>query len=173
MSDPDSTDLPPSWLRQVEELLNRLRRVEEYVQEMVERQREKQEKLQDEQEALADVRAKPVKVKDVAKVQELLAAGSEVNERDKSQETPLIKAALAGQAAVAAALSSSDTAFAPRPDAYPAPAAARTRPPRRSGEQLTEPGEDDRGSAGDGADEVAGADVTVLGCHVASGKNIC
>ena len=43
MSDPDSTDLPPSWLRQVEELLNRLRRVEEYVQEMVERQREKQE----------------------------------------------------------------------------------------------------------------------------------
>jgi multidrug efflux pump subunit AcrB len=36
-------------------------------------QRAKQEKLQDEQEALPDVRAKPVKVKDVAKVQEVLA----------------------------------------------------------------------------------------------------
>ena len=36
-------------------------------------QREKQQKLQDEQEALPDVRAKPVKVKDVAKVQEVLA----------------------------------------------------------------------------------------------------
>ena len=36
-------------------------------------QRAKQEKLQDEQEALDDVRAKPVKVKDVAKVQEVLA----------------------------------------------------------------------------------------------------
>jgi multidrug efflux pump subunit AcrB len=36
-------------------------------------QRAKQQKLQDEQEALPDVRAKPVKVKDVAKVQEVLA----------------------------------------------------------------------------------------------------
>ena len=36
-------------------------------------QRAKQKKLQDEQEALPDVRAKPVKVKDVAKVQEILA----------------------------------------------------------------------------------------------------
>ena len=36
-------------------------------------QRAKQKKLQDEQEALPDVRAKPVKVKDVAKVQEVLA----------------------------------------------------------------------------------------------------
>jgi multidrug efflux pump subunit AcrB len=38
-----------------------------------EEQRKKQEKLQDEQKALADVRAKPVKVKDVAKVQAVLA----------------------------------------------------------------------------------------------------
>jgi multidrug efflux pump subunit AcrB len=36
-------------------------------------QRKKQQKLQDEQEALSDVRAKPVKVSDVAKVQEVLA----------------------------------------------------------------------------------------------------
>src|SRR4029453_7619627 len=36
-------------------------------------QRAKQEKLQDEQEALDDVRAKPVKVKDVAKVSEVMA----------------------------------------------------------------------------------------------------
>jgi len=36
-------------------------------------QRAKQEKLQDEQEALDDVRAKPVKVKDVAKVGEVMA----------------------------------------------------------------------------------------------------
>jgi HAE1 family hydrophobic/amphiphilic exporter-1 len=36
-------------------------------------QRAKQKKLQDEQEALPDVRAKPVKVEDVAKVQEVLA----------------------------------------------------------------------------------------------------
>jgi len=36
-------------------------------------QRAKQQKLQDEQEALDDVRAKPVKVKDVAKVQQVLA----------------------------------------------------------------------------------------------------
>jgi len=36
-------------------------------------QRKKQQKLQDEQEALADVRAKSVKVKDVAKLQEVLA----------------------------------------------------------------------------------------------------
>jgi multidrug efflux pump subunit AcrB len=36
-------------------------------------QRAKQEKLQDQQEALPDVRAKPVKVKNVAKVQEVLA----------------------------------------------------------------------------------------------------
>jgi multidrug efflux pump subunit AcrB len=36
-------------------------------------QRAKQEKLQDEQEALPDVRAKPVKVKDVAKVSEVMA----------------------------------------------------------------------------------------------------
>jgi HAE1 family hydrophobic/amphiphilic exporter-1 len=36
-------------------------------------QRAKQEKLQDEQEALPDVRAKPVKVKNVAKVTEVLA----------------------------------------------------------------------------------------------------
>jgi uncharacterized protein len=41
---------------------------------------------------------------DVAKVQELIAAGSDVDERDQSNETPLIKAALARQAAVAAAL---------------------------------------------------------------------
>jgi multidrug efflux pump subunit AcrB len=38
-----------------------------------EEQRKKQEKLQDEQKALADVRATPVKVKDVAKVQAVLA----------------------------------------------------------------------------------------------------
>jgi multidrug efflux pump subunit AcrB len=38
-----------------------------------EEQRRKQQKLQDEQKALADVRAKPVKVKDVAKVQAVLA----------------------------------------------------------------------------------------------------
>jgi multidrug efflux pump subunit AcrB len=38
-----------------------------------EEQRQKQEQLQDEQRALADVRAKPVKVKDVAKVQAVLA----------------------------------------------------------------------------------------------------
>jgi multidrug efflux pump subunit AcrB len=37
------------------------------------KQRAKQQKLQDEQEALSDVRAKPVKVKDVAKVQQVLA----------------------------------------------------------------------------------------------------
>ncbi len=36
-------------------------------------QRAKQQKLQDEQEALPDVRAKPVKVKDVAKVSEVMA----------------------------------------------------------------------------------------------------
>ena len=36
-------------------------------------QRAKQKKLQDEQDALSDVRAKPVKVKNVAKVQEVLA----------------------------------------------------------------------------------------------------
>ena len=36
-------------------------------------QRKKQQKLQDEQEALPDVRAKPVKVRDVAKVREVLA----------------------------------------------------------------------------------------------------
>jgi multidrug efflux pump subunit AcrB len=36
-------------------------------------QRAKQQKLQDEQEALPDVRAKPVKVKDVAKISEVLA----------------------------------------------------------------------------------------------------
>jgi multidrug efflux pump subunit AcrB len=36
-------------------------------------QRAKQQKLQDEQEALPDVRAKPVKVKDVAKVEQVLA----------------------------------------------------------------------------------------------------
>jgi len=36
-------------------------------------QRKKQQKLQDEQEGLSDVRAKPVKVSDVAKVQEVLA----------------------------------------------------------------------------------------------------
>jgi ankyrin repeat protein len=41
---------------------------------------------------------------DVGKVQELIAAGSDINEGDQSHETPLIKAALARQTAVAAAL---------------------------------------------------------------------
>jgi multidrug efflux pump subunit AcrB len=56
----------------ITQLNEQLDTVDEQARE-AEEQREKQEKLQDEQEGLADVRAKPVKVKDVAKVQEVLA----------------------------------------------------------------------------------------------------
>jgi multidrug efflux pump subunit AcrB len=56
----------------ITQLNEQLGTVDEQARE-AEEQREKQQKLQDEQEALADVRATPVKVKDVAKVQEVLA----------------------------------------------------------------------------------------------------
>jgi multidrug efflux pump subunit AcrB len=56
----------------IQQLDKQMDALDEQTQQTAE-QRAKQEKLQDEQEALNDVRAKPVKVKDVAKVSEVMA----------------------------------------------------------------------------------------------------
>jgi multidrug efflux pump subunit AcrB len=56
----------------IQQVNKQLDTADEQAQQAAE-QRKKQQKLQDEQEALSDVRAKPVKVSDVAKVQEVLA----------------------------------------------------------------------------------------------------
>jgi multidrug efflux pump subunit AcrB len=56
----------------IKQLDKQMDAADQQAQQTVE-QRAKQKKLQDEQEALPDVRAKPVKVKDVAKVSEVLA----------------------------------------------------------------------------------------------------
>jgi len=53
--------------------------------------------------AIAEPLGDAAQAGDVVKVQELIAAGSDINESDESNETPLIKAALARQAAVHAA----------------------------------------------------------------------
>jgi multidrug efflux pump subunit AcrB len=61
---------------QIDESIKQLDKQQDAADEQAQQtaeQRAKQQKLQDEQEALPDVRAKPVKVKDVAKVQEVLA----------------------------------------------------------------------------------------------------
>ena len=96
-------------------------------------QRKKQEKLQDEQEALADVRAKPVKVKDVAKVREVLAPTTVT----QIEGTPSVTISATPEASDLGALSATIQGRLDAITDLPPGVTPRAAPPKTSGRRST------------------------------------